>query len=75
MQNLSERPRFKLFLGKFPVVRVVRTSVGLDMALELPGLGKLIVGLPAIADVREGDLLTLYTEVLANANPIPPSIQ
>lgn len=26
-------------------------------------------------DIRDGDLLTLYTEVLLNAQPIPPPIK
>jgi hypothetical protein len=71
MPDLSKLPRLKLPLGKFRVSYVTRNALGLGLALDLPGLGKLIVSVPIQADVREGDLLTLYTEVLSSANPNP----
>lgn len=67
MQEFQNRRRYKLELGKFQIKRVDKhpLRLGLQMALELPGLGLLICTVPASTDVREGDLLTLYTEVLA----------
>jgi len=48
--------------------------MGLQIALQLPGV-KLICTVPKSADVREGDILSLYTEVLSNAKPGEPSEQ
>ncbi len=55
--------RFRLVLGKF---RVVRTD-DLRFTLKLGGTTEMTVIRPWNADIREGDLLTLYTEVLINA--------
>lgn len=63
MSDLSTRFRYQLILAK---VRVSMLA-GNKMRLDLPGAGALIVPIPKGADVKEGDLLTLYTEVLANA--------
>ena len=52
--------RFKLVLGKFPVVKIERGF----MTLKLAGTTEAKIALPDHADVRDGDLLTLYTEVL-----------
>lgn len=61
-------PRFKLALGKYPVIRVIKLPFGpQQFQLQLPG-GTVIIDAPRGADIREGDLLTLYTEV-AIANP------
>ena len=60
--------RYQIILGKFRVTRVIEKGRALEFNIELPGLGQLICSGPK-ADVREGDLLTLYTEVLANAKP------
>lgn len=65
----AQQPRYKLILGKFRVTRVQRTVTGLEFTIELPGLGNFVCAGP-MADVREGDLLTLYTEILANAHPL-----
>lgn len=62
--------RYKLILGKFAVGRVIEHGTSLEFSIELPGLGRLICTGPK-ADVKEGDLLTLYTEILANAQPSP----
>lgn len=60
------RPRLKLLLGKFEVTRVERRGPGLTLAIEFPGLGHLIAHVPVDADVRETDLLTIYTEIYSN---------
>jgi hypothetical protein len=59
------RVRYKLILGKFAVGKVNERGAFLEFSIELPGLGRLICTGPK-ADVHEGDLLTLYTEILAN---------
>lgn len=55
--------RYKLVLGKFLVNKIERTPTGLRFSIHFPGLGHMICDGP-LADVREGDLLTLYTEIL-----------
>lgn len=64
MESLSGKMRFKLVLGKYPVVRIEKSALGLQFALAMPNGMKLVCEVPANVDVREGDLLTLYTEVL-----------
>ena len=71
---MEDRLRYKLILGKFLVRRVVQKGQSLEFSIELPGLGQLICTGP-LADVKEGDLLTLYTEILANAKPSETPIQ
>jgi hypothetical protein len=61
---MTDQLRYKLILGKFAVGRVVEKGQSLEFSIELPGLGRLICTGPK-ADVKEGDLLTLYTEILA----------
>ena len=58
--------RYKLILGKFRVSRIIEKGEALEFHIHLPGLGFLMCTGPK-ADVKEGDLLTLYTEILANA--------
>ncbi len=70
----EERIRYKLVLGKFAVGKVNEKGSSLEFSIELPGLGRLICTGPK-ADVREGDLLTLYTEIYANAQAVGPSVQ
>lgn len=52
--------RFRLVLGKFPVVHVD----DLSFQLKLGGTTEMVVAKPPHADVRDGDMLSLYTEVL-----------
>jgi hypothetical protein len=59
--------RLKLLLGKLRVLRVARAPHGYTFTIEFPGLGFLSVPVPTTADVREGDVLAIYTEVLTNA--------
>jgi len=64
--------RYKLALGKFRVSRIEKAPTGFRMSIHLPGLGQVICHIPFLADVREGDLLTLYTEILgAPSQPTP----
>jgi hypothetical protein len=59
--------RLKLVLGKYPVKKLERKFGGLVFWLDLGG-PQMQIRLNNDADVREGDLLTIYTEVL-NASP------
>lgn len=52
--------RFKLVLGKFPVVRLTSTH----FTLKLGGTTEMTISRPPHADIRDGDLMTLYTEAL-----------
>lgn len=60
--------RYKLVLGKFRISRVIERGELLEFHIHLPGLGYLMCTGPK-ADIKEGDLQTIYTEVLANAKP------
>lgn len=53
------RLRLQLILGKFPVVRQTPSS----FVLKLGGTTEMTIDRPPHADIRDGDLLTLYTEV------------
>jgi hypothetical protein len=75
MEPFAKQVRLKLVLGKYRVLRVERTPTGFQMAVDLLQGIKLVCDLPAIADVREGDILSIYTEVLTNAPPLPTPIQ
>jgi hypothetical protein len=59
------RTRMILALGKYRVVERREAQ----MKLALGGSTTMTIPLPPYADVREGDLLTLYTEVLFNPPP------
>jgi hypothetical protein len=52
--------RFRCVLGKFPVVRVSDSY----FVLKLGGTTEMRITRPPRSDIRDGDLLTLYTEVL-----------
>lgn len=52
--------RMKLILGKYRVVHVD----DFKFRLKLGGTTEVTVQRPNRADIRDGDLLTLYTEVL-----------
>jgi hypothetical protein len=74
MEPTQDAVRHRLVLGKFPVIAVERTAFGFKFVLQLPGI-KLVLEVPPSSDVREGDILTLYTEVLAHAKSSKPPIQ
>ena len=65
---MDKQLRLVLVLGKFRVTE--RTDA--TMKLALGGSTTMTVNLPPHCDVREGDLLTLYTEVLYAAPEQPP---
>ena len=64
MESPETSIRYKLILGKFAVTRIIERGAALEFHIHLPGLGYLMCTGPK-ADVKEGDLLTLYTEILS----------
>ena len=69
--NKPKKPfRLILNLGKYRVME----RHNLQMKLALGGSTTMTVTLPPQADVKAGDILTLYTEVLY-AEPGEPSVQ
>jgi hypothetical protein len=68
MESFEGKVRLKVIFGKFPVVAVDQGYLGVRFTLQMPG-GKIISDLAVQADVRVGDLLTVYTEVLADDKP------
>lgn len=72
----AEAPlRHRLILGKFQVTAVEKGLTGLRFTINLGNAVTAKVDSPITSDVRVGDWLTLYTEVLADANARQPSIQ
>ena len=67
--------RYKLILAKLPVTKVEKVPAGFKFALDMLNGIKLVVEAPTHADVKEGDLLTLYTEVFIHAQPSSTSKQ
>lgn len=62
---MPKQLRLTLVLGKFPVTEVSRAFRGWRMKVQLAGTTTATFeNIPDIADIRVGDLLTLYTEVL-----------
>lgn len=66
--------RLRLILGKFRVTKVSPGLQGCRITIDIGNSVTMNIDSPIPADVRLGDLLTLYTEVLAHA-PQQPSIQ
>lgn len=70
MEPVENPLRLRLVLGKYRVLE----RTGDVIKLALGGSTTMTVHLPPNADVRSGDLLTLYTEVFY-ALPSQPPIQ
>jgi hypothetical protein len=56
--------RHLLILGKFPIVEITRSFAYFIIVLDLGNSHFIRTTCPLTSDVRKGDLLTLYTEVL-----------
>lgn len=68
--------RYVLTLGKMQVVKVDKGTLGQKVKVMLFGnLVSATFEAPAYADIREGDILTCYTEVLTNAHADKPPKQ
>ena len=60
--------RYQLILGKFPVIKIDKDPFDkLQFVLDVGKKVYMVCTPPPNADVKEGDLLTLYTEVLVHA--------
>jgi len=68
MTKFEDKFRLIVQFGKFPVVAVTRGAVGTEFTIAMHGI-KVKADLAVQADIRVGDLLTLYTEVLADDKP------
>lgn len=66
--------RLRLILGKFRVCQIKDVAELRYITLEMGNSVYTTLNAPLSADCREGDLLTLYTEVLY-AKPIEPPIE
>ena len=67
---IPTKSRIVLVLGKFPVVERTETA----MKIALGGSTTMTVTITSAMDVKSGDFLTLYTEVLY-AQPSQPRVQ
>ena len=56
-------PRLKLILGKYPIIRVEAPILGIKQFAIRVNEITIVIDAPHDADVREGDLISLYTEV------------
>jgi hypothetical protein len=65
MPNFPKRLRHQLILGKLPVIEVIRGLTNQTIILSIADKYFLRTTCPLTSDVKVGDLLTLYTEVLA----------
>lgn len=75
MEPVKGKVRLRLILGKFPVVSVNKSISGYKIGLQLPNGIQMMIDIPETSDVRQNDLLTLYTEILTHAIPQQPPIQ
>lgn len=69
MESAETKIRLRLLLGKFQVKWVNPGVSGMKFALDMGNAITLNGDCPIRADIRVGDLLTLYTEVLADEPP------
>lgn len=75
MESPQTALRLRAILGKFPVTKVERGLTGIRFTLSMGNSVFITCDMPTAADVKVGDILTLYTEVLADANLGKPPIQ
>ena len=68
MEPTEASLRLKLVLGKYRVVDRWQNLAKLELDKQF----SMIIIVPNFADVREGDLLTLYTEVLYDKTVTTP---
>ena len=71
----EEGLRLRLILGKYRVTKVKRDALEVEFTMAMGSGVNITVSVPPYADVNEGDILTLYTEVLTHANTQQPPIQ
>ena len=66
--DLQKSPRYKILLAKCQVSQVKRGSIGCKFVATLPNGTTFDVDLSFVPDVRVGDILSIYTEVLADVS-------
>jgi hypothetical protein len=67
--NLLHRRRYQLNLTKAPVVEITHGPNNLIISIDVGQKFFFRFNAPLTSDVRVGDLLTLYTEVLVQEKP------
>ena len=67
--------RLTLILGKYPVVSCEKRFDGWKVRVRLGEAYAEFTNIPSMADIRVGDVLTLYTQVASNAKPLLPPKQ
>jgi len=75
MEPVKNTMRLIVNLGKYQIVKVDKGMIGTSFTIALPNNVTIRADLPYQADVHIGDVLTLYTEVLAHALPTDAPIQ
>jgi len=75
MESFKDKVRLRLIFGKFPVIKAEHGQWGTKFSISLPHGITLQADANIPTDVQVGDLLTLYTEVLADALPGAAPIQ
>ncbi len=72
MESAESSLRLRLILGKFRVKSVDTGALGTKAVIDFTNSVTMSIDIPVAADVRLGDLLTIYTEV-PYAKPGEPS--
>jgi len=67
--NLLHRRRYQLNLTKVPVIELIPGPNGITVVTDLQGKLFLRFKAPLTSDIRLGDLLTIFTEVLTQERP------
>lgn len=71
---VKEPLRVRIVLGKFQVKQLVKGGAGFLMTVDMTNSVSMRCEVPSIADVRLGDYLTFYTEVLADPEKLTTPI-
>jgi hypothetical protein len=75
MEPVKEKVRYKLLLDKCQVIEATYGELGLTFKAISPRGMTIKADLSFQADLRVGDILSIYTEIYAHANPGPTSVQ
>lgn len=77
MPESTDKVRLRLVLGKYQVKKVSNGVIvqGQLITLDLGNSVTMTADCPINSDTQVGDYLTLYTEVLSDAQPSKPPVQ
>ena len=75
MEPVKSALRYVLVLGKVQVIKIDKGTTGQKITVDMSKGVTAMFDCPPRADVRLGDYLTIYTEVLVDAEPTHPSVQ